>query len=192
MSVSRETMPELGKLAELVRKWNPAINLVARRDLPRLEERHIEDSVQLAEYGLEARTWCDLGSGGGFPGLVISAMRPSLRVCLIETDQRKAAFLRTAIRELDLNAEVICARAEAAEPQLADVVSARAVAPLARLLGLAVRHGQQGTSYLFPKGERYQSELAQARKSWRFDIDVLPSRTEKDSVILRLENIERV
>ena len=154
-----------------------------------LETRHLEDGVQVAETIESCKTWADLGSGGGFPGLVVAICKPEARVTLVESDQRKAVFLRRAAAELKLNVAVQSARIESIPPLLTDVISARALAPLDRLIPLAYRHGRHDTRYVFPKGSRYKEELSEARKNWRFEIDVLPSRTDKDAVILIMENI---
>ena len=191
MSVSRETTVSFDRLAELVREWNPRINLVSPGTLVTLETRHIADSQQIAELAPEARTWVDLGSGGGFPGIVIAAERPETQVTLVESDQRKCVFLRRAAKVLGIDIKVHAARIEAVPPLLPDVISARALAPLDRLLSLALPHGRPDTRYIFPKGTRHTDEIATARERWRFDIDVRPSKTDKEAVILILENIQR-
>ncbi len=111
---------------------------------------------------------------------------------LVESDRRKATFLRTVVRELDLDCEIICERSERILPQETDIVSARALAPLSPLIGLSLRHGHPETTYVFPKGANYRAEIDDARDHWRFHIDVHPSKTDKDAVILILENLERV
>jgi len=196
--VSRETSERLASYAALLRKWNPAINLVSRATLDELETRHFADSAQLFDLApAEARHWVDLGSGGGFPGLVIAIIAeehaPDLRVTLIESDQRKATFMRTVTRELGLRrVEVIDARIEAADPQEADVLSARALAPLDRLLGFAERHLAPHGVALFPKGARYADEVNRALASWRFEVQNHPSKTDPQAVVLKLGGIARV
>ena len=192
IDVSRETQDELDRYAALLRRWSAKINLVAPSTLDSLESRHIADSLQLADIARSDGTWCDLGSGGGLPGLVVAIARPDIHVTLIESDTRKAIFLQTVARELNLSATVLAERIEKAEPAGADIVSARALAPLDRLIPLAVRHGRPDTTYVFPKGERYGQEIDRARTSFRFDVDVRPSITDKGAVILLLENIHRV
>lgn len=189
-AVSRET--QLEALADLVRKWNPRINLVAPDTLRVIRDRHIVDSQQVYE-ALEnpQGSWLDLGSGGGFPGLVIVILDCSLDLTLVESDRRKAAFLCAAIRELGLAAKVKAVRVEDLSPQEADIISARALAPLDRLLGLATRHGHADTTYLFPKGERHEDEVAAASVDWCFTVDRIPSRTRSGSVILKLRNVRR-
>ncbi|WP_414707621.1 16S rRNA (guanine(527)-N(7))-methyltransferase RsmG [Rhodovulum sp.] len=196
--VSRETSDRLDRLAALLRKWNPAINLVSRATLDVLESRHIGDSAQLFSHLPNgARRWTDLGSGGGFPGLVIAILAaegaPDLAVDLIESDQRKAVFLRTAAQELGLdNVTVFASRIETVPSRQADVVSARALAPLSQLLDFADRHLAQGGIALFPKGARHDEELDEALASWRFDVQKIPSTTDPQAVILKIGGIARV
>lgn len=196
--VPRETSARLAAYAALLRKWNPAINLVSRSTLEALETRHIADSAQLFDLRPPgARHWVDLGSGGGFPGMVIAILaaeaEPDLRVTLIESDLRKATFLRTVARELDLgNVAILNTRIEDAPPQGADVLSARALAALPVLLGFAERHlGPDGIA-LFPKGARHAAELANALETWRATVQKFPSKTDPQAVILQLGGIARV
>jgi 16S rRNA (guanine527-N7)-methyltransferase len=195
--VSRETSERLSRFADLLRKWNPSINLVSRTTLESLETRHILDSAQLFDLKpAAARHWVDLGSGGGFPGLVIAILAaekaPTLRVTLIESDRRKATFLSTVARELDLKqVRVLAERIETAPPQDADVVSARALAPLPDLLAYAERHLVPGGIALFPKGARHD-ESDDGLASWRFEVQKFPSTTDPEAVILKLGAIARV
>lgn len=196
-NVSRETLPMLEHLAARVDHWSRRINLVSRRSLDDLWTRHILDSVQLFDLRKpDARHWVDLGSGGGFPGLVIAILAhddmPTLRVSLVESDHRKAAFLQTTARELDLRVTVHAQRAEAIPPLQADVLSARALAPLPTLLGLAEHHLSLGGRALFPKGARHEAEIAAVRASFRFDLQKVPSRTDSTAAILVIEGVGRV
>lgn len=195
--VSRETLEKLRRLEILIRKWTPAINLVAKSTINNLWDRHIEDSLQLVHLApRRTMTWADLGSGGGFPGLVIAIAGPeripALRVTLIESDQRKAAFLRTAVRELDLPAEVIANRIEDIAPLGSDVVSARALARLDVLLSLAGRHLAPHGLALFLKGASAQSEIEEALEHWRFNHQKILSKTDAAGVILKIEGIALV
>ncbi len=196
LDVSRETQARLQTYAGLLEKWNPRINLVSRATLGALWTRHFLDSAQLLDLAPETtRHWCDLGSGGGFPGLVLAILaperRPGLRFTLIESDQRKAAFLRTVLRETGAGATVLDSRIEDAPPQTADIVSARALAPLPALLGLAARHlAPQGTG-IFPKGVRHEDELRESLELWHFRCEKLPSQTDPDAVILRISELSR-
>lgn len=194
--VSRETEAALSAFAALVRRWNPAINLVAPSTLADLDSRHIADSAQLLPLAPPGWThWADLGSGGGFPGLVIAILardRPESRVTLVESDQRKATFLRTAARELSLPVTVHTTRAEQLAPLGANVLSARALAPLAQLLPFAHRHLRPGGTALFPKGRRHAEEVAEARRTWHFDLTEHSSQTDPEGRILQIERIAHV
>lgn len=197
LDVSRETRDRLSQLGALLAKWNPVINLVSRATLADSWNRHILDSAQLFEYAPAGTTrWADLGSGGGFPGLVIAVLAleraPEMRVVLVESDQRKAAFLNQAARDLGLNAEVIRQRIEIAAPLRADVVSARALAPLSQLCGFAARHLRANGVALFPKGANHAAELDAASKEWRFDVRTHASKTDASAVIYELREIAHV
>jgi 16S rRNA (guanine527-N7)-methyltransferase len=196
LNVSRETYVVLETFAALVGRWNPAINLVGRSTIDTLWQRHVVDSAQL--FGLGKATaghWVDLGSGGGFPGLVIAAigrdLQPEMTVTLIESDARKATFLREAVRTLGLTARIISGRIESQLPQKADVLSARALAPLPALLGFAEIHLQHNGVALFPKGQRWEEELVTARAEWCFDADSTPSISEPSAAILMIRNVKR-
>ena len=195
ISVSRETFSALEEFAELVRRWNPAINLVSKSTIPDLWTRHIVDSAQLFSHAPpDAKLWLDIGSGGGFPGIVVAVLakelQPQLKVALVESDLRKATFLREACRTLSLNAHVHSARIESLPPAHADVLSARALAPLPALLGYAEHLNTAGIA-LFPKGAQYDSELSEARKTYLFDDKLFPSLLEPTAAILEIRNIRR-
>ena len=178
----------------LLRKWNPKINLVSRGTLQDVWERHIRDSLQVFEAaeGLTG-AWVDLGSGGGLPGLVVAlAQHPGFSVTLLESDQRKAVFLRTVLRETGSTGTVIAERIEATEPQSAAVLSARALAPLPHLLGFCERHLAQEGVALLPKGITWKNEVAEAQKSFSFHCEAIKSCTQEGSVILRIREISRV
>ena len=195
LDVSRETLGRLKDLEALVRKWTPRINLVSQASLPDLWERHMRDSAQIYALAPATESWVDLGSGGGFPGLVVAALAMDVspsRVTLIESDGRKAAFLRTAIRELSLPARVLAQRIEDAPPQSAGVISARALAPLPRLLDLAAPHLGPGGVAFFAKGAARDAEIFEARARWRFSLSETPSITNPEAAVLRIERIERV
>lgn len=196
LDVSRETRERLERYFELLKKWNPAINLVAKSTIEEAWTRHFIDSAQifdLAPAGVQH--WADLGSGGGFPGLVVATLAAgrasAMKTTLVESDRRKAAFLRTVARELDIVVEVIAERIEDVPPLRADVVSARALAPLSVLLDFAERHLVPGGTALFMKGAAYERELTDALASWRFDVQKIPSRTDRDAVILSIGGLAR-
>lgn len=196
VDVSRETFAALKGLEDLVRKWSPAINLVSKATMSDLWDRHIADSAQLFLLcPPDARAWVDLGSGGGFPGLVLAAIareqHPGLKFTLVEADQRKATFLRQAARSLGLTVVVLDQRIESLAPLQADVISARALAPLSDLLGFAAVHLRAGGTAIFPKGARHAEELTEARNRWTFDIETRPSQSDRDSAVLVIRNIHR-
>lgn len=197
LDVSRETIERLEQYAELLAKWNPKINLVSKATLDDLWDRHFIDSAQI--YALAAQNfthWADLGSGGGFPGLVCAIIaaehNPPSNFSLIESDARKSVFLRTVAREVGIKVNVITDRIEKATPEKADVLSARALADLSTLLGFAERHLQESGTALLPKGVNWQKEVDEARKSWFFDFEPITSKTESGAVILRIGGISRV
>lgn len=197
MDVSRETRADLERFAALLKKWQRSINLVAPNTLDDLWARHIEDSLQLLPLLPEtARVLVDLGSGGGFPGLVLAIAlkptRPDARMTLIESDARKGAFLNEAIRATGANAHVITGRIDDVAPSGADVVTARALAPLRRLLGFAARHMAPEGTALLQKGGKVHEELAAARADWHFDYALYPSLTSEDGVILQIRELSDV
>ncbi|MEZ5777090.1 MAG: 16S rRNA (guanine(527)-N(7))-methyltransferase RsmG [Paracoccaceae bacterium] len=195
--VSRETMERLQVFDRLLRKWNRTINLVSAATVDAAWSRHFLDSAQIFDIAAKTSgTWLDMGSGAGFPGVIVAILAeelaPDLNVTMIESDQRKAAFLSAVLRETGTRATVIAGRIEAAEPQGADVVSARALAPLDRLLGYASRHLTSGGTAIFPKGANHAEEIRRALEFWRFSYEKWQSRTDPASVILTIGGIARV
>lgn len=195
-NVSRETFERLSEYVELVKRWNPKINLVSKSSIDMLWDRHIWDSAQIFNHAPIGQNWLDIGSGGGFPALVVAIMAkeldPHQRVTMIESDTRKAVFLRTVIRELDLNASVLTQRIEQVPAQEARVLSARALADLNLLLNFAERHLDPSGVCLFMKGETWKEELAEAQKSWRFSYKSHPSLTNSKAAILEIKELCRV
>lgn len=190
--VSRETHDRLERYADILLRWNQRINLVSPHDLPHLWSRHIADSLQLARLIPSGPTsLVDMGSGGGFPGLVI-ACATDARVTLIESDQRKAAFLREAARVAGVQVRVCAQRLEVADVSPAQVVTARALAPLSRLLEWGTRFLQPDGFCLFLKGRNAEDELTTASADWHMATTRIPSRTNTDGVILELSDIRRV
>jgi 16S rRNA (guanine527-N7)-methyltransferase len=188
--VSRETEERFAIYADLLVRWQKAVNLVAVSTLPHLWVRHIADSAQLLGLVPQARTFVDLGSGSGCPGLIIAmqlAGIPGAMVDLIESDQRKCAFLRAVIRETGANARVRMGRIEEVLPDLGlvpEVVTARALAPLGKLLDYADKLLLKGSIGVFPKGREAQSELTAAGSSPRLRFDWVPSRTDPSAKIV--------
>ncbi|MEO1640188.1 MAG: 16S rRNA (guanine(527)-N(7))-methyltransferase RsmG [Pseudomonadota bacterium] len=194
VDVSRETFEGLEHFADLVRKWTQRINLISPATLPDLWNRHICDSAQLYTYAPDHfGHWVDLGSGGGFPGIVLAIIaaehQPDAEFTLIESDQRKATFLRTAKRELGLNITVHAKRIADVAPSRADVVTARALSPLPDLLGQVAQHMHPDGSALLPKGRSAKEELAAARASWSFALEEYPSFTDPDARLLKIQRI---
>jgi 16S rRNA (guanine527-N7)-methyltransferase len=189
-------MPALQDYAALLAKWNRRINLLSRQDEDDLWMRHIYDSAQLLQLApTSARSWLDLGSGAGFPGLVCALVaraedRPT-HFTLLEADGRKAAFLRDAARHLDLEVDVLARRIEQVSLPRQDIISARALAPLDRLLGYAAPFCRPGSVLLFPKGRQADSELTLARRAWHSRVVRYPSRTDPAASILRLSEVSR-
>lgn len=169
-SVSRETLGALGVLVEEVRRWSPAINLVSKRELDRLWSRHVLDSLGLLELLPERGLWLDLGSGGGFPILPLAIVSretaPSLRFEAVESDQRKAVFLREAARKLDLPLTVTASRIEARRGPDPAIISARALASVARLLDLSLNWLEKGAPLALLKGDAAFVELTEASREW--------------------------
>jgi 16S rRNA (guanine527-N7)-methyltransferase len=194
--VSRETSHSLLQFESLLKRWNPKINLVSPSTLLDIQSRHIEDSLQLLDLAPDQiRTWVDFGSGGGLPGLpiaiVAAASRPGMTMTLVESDKRKSAFLREASRQLGLNVRVVDKRLEDVEPLHADVISARAVSDLPRLLDLAQPHLAPNGICIFPKGSGAAEEIEAARQAWSFQCRMIPSKTQPDSAILVISEIHR-
>lgn len=194
--VSRETEERLDCLCEMIARWNPTINLVSSASLTQLSSRHVADSAQLINHvSGPVKLWVDLGSGGGFPGLVVAAILnetlPDCKVTLIESDQRKSVFLQQAAIQMRLKTvHVINCRIEDAPQQNADIVSARALAPLSKLLALAQRHLSPVGTGLFLKGQGVSAELEEVHaQGWRFDLKCHQSITDVTGTILKVTNI---
>jgi 16S rRNA (guanine527-N7)-methyltransferase len=189
--VSRETLARLEAYAALLAQWNQRINLVSRDSLRDPWRRHFLDSAQLLPFVPEGiQSLVDLGSGAGFPGLVLAILGLA-GIELIESDARKCAFLREAARIADAPVVIRHARIEAVPSREVDVVTARACAPLDRLLFIAQRFIAPHTICLFLKGERAGEELTAARRGWTMRAACHPSRADPRGVILKLEQIAR-
>ena len=188
--VSRETVARLDRFAALLLDWHGRMNLIAASTVPTLWTRHIADSLQLLAIAPQARKWADLGSGGGFPGLPIAcalAEQNSAEVHLIESNKKKAAFLREAVRVTGapavVHAERVADFAQASRGEL-DAVTARALAPLPELLSIAYPLLKRGVLGLFPKGQDVEAELTQATKCWTIQASLVPSRTDPKSRVV--------
>jgi 16S rRNA (guanine527-N7)-methyltransferase len=196
--VSRETLDRLERYVELLGKWTKAINLVSAESLADVWRRHILDSAQLADHlprsDQRSMTLLDLGSGAGLPGLVLSILGVG-NVHLVEADSRKVIFLREAARVTKTDVTVHKARVEKLEPFPIDVVTARGLAPLDRLLDLAAPflcQGRQraaavpGPVALFLKGRHVEAELTEARKNWNMEVECFDSISDPRGVVLRI------
>lgn len=193
-TVSRETLERLRAFHDLLLQWTRRINLIASSTRSDAWTRHIADSLQLWQHAPEdARTWIDLGSGGGLPGLVIAIVaaekNPSLSITLVESDQRKAAFLLQCKQRLGLPVDIHNDRIEHLPAMPQDVVSARALAPLPRLLTLSQRFRHPRTVLLFPKGRRADFELTEARRHWHIEVEEIPSRTDPEGKLLKIVEV---
>ena len=196
--VSRETLGRLDRFVETLLAWQQRINLIAPSTEPKLWTRHIADSLQLLALAPQAKTWVDLGSGGGFPGLAIAcalADKPGARVHLVESSTKKAAFLREAARATGAPAQIHAVRIEDFVENLAmavDVVTARALAPLVRLLAATYPLLKTGALGLFPKGQDVDAELTEAAKCWSIQSSLAPSLTDPKAKIVRVTGIEKL
>jgi 16S rRNA (guanine527-N7)-methyltransferase len=194
-SVSRETFERLQEFEQLFRKWNQRINLAADSTERDLWRRHILDSAQLARLEPQARRWVDMGSGGGFPGLVMAFLLAERggSIDLIESNRKKAAFLQVAIGAFDLPAHTIARRIDASHDSVAvpEVVTARALAPLPMLLQLAEPWLSAGARGLFHKGRDYRHEIAESAHRWRFDLIEHRSPIDDGGVVLDIRNLGR-
>jgi 16S rRNA (guanine527-N7)-methyltransferase len=189
--VSRETLDRLEAYASLLRRWSERVNLVGRTTLDDLWRRHFLDSAQLRLLiPNSAESLVDMGSGAGFPGLVLAVLGVS-GVELVDADGRKCAFLREAIRVTEADAVVREGRAEALAARPYDIVTARACAPLDRLLELAERFVGSRTRCLFLKGERVGEEIAVARQGWKMKVSARPSRADPRGAVLCLDEVVR-
>ena len=195
-NVSRETFSLLERLAALVEKWNKSINLISKSTVPNLWERHILDSVQIYNATqVNFKRWLDIGSGAGFPGLVLAILAKEKNIggeiILVESDKRKCAFLYTVRRDLNLNLSIINKRIEECDPQNADIISARALANLTKLFDLSFNHKCENTTFIFPKGRSWQEELVAAEKTWNFSWEAVNSITDSQAVVLKIGELSR-
>jgi 16S rRNA (guanine527-N7)-methyltransferase len=196
--VPPETVDRLILYERLLRQWQKAVNLVAPATLDAVWHRHLADSAQLVALAPPGiHSWVDLGSGAGFPGLVAAIMMPSPspRFTLIESDTRKCAFLREVARQTGVAVDILSRRVESARTSVNEdlprVVSARALAPLDRLLDLAEPLSPPGTTLLFPKGREVAQELQMAESRWQFQVALVPSVTDTHGRIAVITNLER-
>jgi 16S rRNA (guanine527-N7)-methyltransferase len=194
--VSRETLARMKTYAEMLEDWNARHNLVSRASLADVWRRHFWDSAQLAPLIPQGvRSLIDLGSGAGFPGLILAELlkdRPQFRVVLVEATAKKCQFLQCVAERLALPVQIRNARVEELLPEIFDVITARACAPLPELLAYAQRFWSKGTRGFFHKGQNLAVELTQAGKSWRIKAEQHPSRSDPAGVILEIRELQRV
>jgi len=193
LDVPRETLDRLEAFAALLREENERQNLVSRKSLDTLWERHIVDSAQLVRFApRDAAEWLDLGTGAGFPGLLVPLFH-SARVTLVESRRLRTDFLRTAASVLGVvdRVDILLSRLETVATRPFDVISARAFAPLPRLLDLAERFSTAGTVWILPKGRNAKSELDAALASWQGDFRLEPSLTDDEAAIVVASRVRR-
>ncbi len=196
--VSRETLDRFDLWRAKLAETNAHTNLVGRSTLDDFWYRHALDSWQVFTQGQDASRWADLGSGAGFPGLAIAfglmdRDRPGASVSLVESIGKKAAFLKSVAEHTKAPVTVLPVRVEAiADVPAVDIVTARAMAPLTKLLGYIHPFVEKGAIALLPKGRNFNEELTVARKSWTFEEEVIPSLTSSEAVLLKIRTLDRV
>jgi len=194
IDVSRETSAKLEKIVQLLDEWRHRINLIGPTEMDHIWRRHVLDSVQLFPHIPKSAVTVDLGSGSGFPGLVLAACleHPAAEIVMIETVGKKCAFLREVVQAADLKARVRQGRVENVRDVDAVCVTARAFAPLPKLLDYASIWLEAGAYAVLPKGRKWQEELTQAQECWKFAHEVIPSQSGGDGVLLKISEGSRV
>lgn len=185
-SVSRETFEKLERYVDLLREEAGRQNLISASTMDSLWDRHILDSAQLVALA-DGRRWLDIGSGAGLPGIVIAVLTDGA-VTLIEPRRLRAEFLARSVEELGLSAKVVCSKVERVQGAF-DVITARAVASVDRLLEMSLHLARSGTIWVLPKGRNVKSELAEAQQRWHYDARAEPSTTDPESEILLLSKV---
>ena len=198
IEISQSIMHDMIRFESLVREGNSVMNLVGPSTLSQFWARHVLDSLQLVRYAPSTRLWADIGAGAGFPGVILAIWlkhqpetETAPRIYLIDSLQKRCRFLQTCVEQLDLPATVHWGRAEAFEFKV-EAVTARAVAPLPKLLNFAYSLMKRGADAWFLKSEAIDAELADARKHWRFDADTLPSLSDPRGRILHVRGLKHV
>lgn len=192
-SVPRGTMESLERYAALLVDWQDRMNLVGPATLTDIWGRHFADSAQLARHVPQGQSWVDIGAGGGFPGMVLAAMGWA-NVTLVDSIAKKTRFLEAVRDELNLQdrVTVVCGRAESLPTLGVQVATARAAAPLDKLLDWAIRHVRPGGLYIFPKGRRWAEEVEEAERRFLFDLETRDSLTDPEAKILLVQNVRRL
>lgn len=204
--VSRETIARLTHYRFLLQKWQEKTNLVAPNTMRDFWRRHVADSLQVLAIAQDERRWCDLGSGGGFPGMVTAIVlaekettRSEMWVRLVESNRKKCAFLRQVGHETEALSSIVCERIESVPEYLcdADVITARALAPLSKLLewiapAFEIKGDTRKCRALFHKGREYRAEIEECRGKWSFDLIVHEGKLDADSVVLEISSVTAV
>lgn len=196
-NVSRETIEKLHKFVKLLTDWNQKMNLVSRNSLDCVWERHVLDSVQLIKYiPSSINHLLDIGSGSGFPAVVLAVLMqekmPQAKVTMVESIAKKTLYLKDVCEKLGLNnVNVINSRVESISLSAPDIITARAVASLEVLCGYAAKIGSNNTESLFLKGRSYETELTEAQKNWKFNLQIYPNNYCDDGVILKLSKLRK-
>lgn len=187
---SREVQERLEHFVALLHRWNRRINLIGASTVPQVWTRHIAQSASLADIVPLQGRWLDVGTGAGLPGFVLAILGGGhLNMTLVESDTRKCEFLRAARREIGIDVEIVASRIEALPPHRADVVTARAFAPLAGLLDVMHRHEGPGGIGLFPKGAAWEDEVIAARHAWSFEHEFIARQDAQGAVTLKVWNV---
>ena len=194
--VKHEAIADLKIVRNHLEVQNAVMNLIGPATLPEYWSRHVLDSAQLLDHRPDALTWADLGAGAGFPGIVLAillkhSLRPGVHVYLIDSLAKRCRFLSLLVKELDLPATVIHDRAENVDLRV-DVVTARACAPMTKLLGFAEGFINNGADAWFLKGEKVEEELQEAGKSWRFDVSMSESISDPRGRVIHIQRLSRV
>lgn len=196
-NVSRETIRRIKQFVELLRDWNSKMNLVSKNSMDSVWERHVLDSLQLAEYlPQDTLQLVDIGSGAGFPGVVLAIVMaekfPAAKVTLVESITKKTVYLKDVCTKLGLqNVQIENNRVENIVFKAVDVITARAVASLEILCGYAFKMSQKKTKMLFLKGRTYAEENAAAAEKWKYDLRIYPNKYSEDGVIMELQNLRK-
>ncbi len=193
MNVSRETISRLKVYQALLEKWQPRINLISSHTLSDVWQRHFEDSLQLIKYISDApQSLVDMGSGAGFPGLVLALSYPtSLKVTLIESDVRKSLFMENVSRETNVPVKIISKRIEDVQDIKGDIITARGLSALTKLFEMSFPLMTDSSQCLFLKGKGVDKEIDEAKKNWEFDLEIFLSLTDSTGRILRVKNLRR-
>jgi 16S rRNA (guanine527-N7)-methyltransferase len=191
-AVPLERYQKIERYAALIQHWQKAINLVSPSTLPTLWERHVLDSAQLYPYiPASTSSIMDVGAGAGLPGVVLGLLNPEWKMTLVESDHRKAEFLKNVSRETFSDFRVVCDRIEKLEPQNVHVITSRACASSSLLLSLVEAQLVSSPQLLLLKGKLYEEEIFEARKQWEFDLDVFASKCDPNGVVLSLQRVRK-